>query len=370
MMIALLKNRIFIFFIAFVFSSCQIGRFVFYNFADIRDHKKFPSRPLTASTQPFHFHQALKSRFPDTLFKKRKQPLPFEQILKQSGTVAFLIIKNDSIQYESYFEGYNAQSIVPSFSMSKSVVSMLIGCAIDEGLIQSTNEPITNYIPELKKNGFEKVQIEHLLQMTSGISFNEGYFNPLGDAAAFYYGRKLYKKMFRMKLKNEPGKTFEYISGNTQLLGLVLERALKGKTITSYLQEKLWSPLGMEYDASWSIDRNKNGIEKAFCCINSVARDYAKLGRLYLNKGKWEGQQLISENWVKHSTKSDTLNGAAPYYKYQWWIPTLKGDFMAQGLLGQYIYVNPAKNLIIVRLGKKSGKWSWWSMLPEIARFY
>jgi len=353
-----------------IITSCQQARFVFYNFADIRDHKKFPSRKLSASDKPFYFSTSKQEKYPTTLFKNKKDSISFERLLKESGTVAFLVIKNDSIYYEKYFKGYDAQSIVPSFSMAKSVVSMLIGCAIDDGFIQSTNEPITNYIPELKKNGLEKVRIEHLLQMTSGIKFNEGYYNPFGDVASFYYGRQLYKKMFRMKLKKEPGKNFEYISGNSQLLGLVLERALKTKTVTQYLQEKLWTPLGMQYDASWSIDRKKNGIEKTFCCINSVALDYAKLGRLYLKKGKWNDKQIISENWINQSTKSDTLNGAVYYYKYQWWIPTFKGDFMAQGILGQFIYVNPAKQVIIVRLGKKSGKISWWSALPEIAKYY
>ena len=351
-------------------TACQQARFVFYNFADIRDHKKFPSRQLSASNQPFYFSKSKQEKYPTTLFKNKKDSISFERLLKESGTVAFLVIKNDSIYYEKYFKGYDAKSIVPSFSMAKSVVSMLIGCAIDDGFIQSTNEPITNYIPELKKNGFEKVQIEHLLQMTSGIKFNEGYYNPFGDVASFYYGRQLYKKMFRMKLKSEPGKKFEYISGNSQLLGLVLERALKSKTVTQYLQEKIWTPLGMQYDASWSIDRKKNGIEKTFCCINTVALDYAKLGRLYLNNGKWNNNQIISENWIKKSTKSDTLNGAVSYYKYQWWIPNFKGDFMAEGILGQFIYVNPIKNIIIVRLGKKYGKRNWWVALPEIAKYY
>lgn len=346
-------------------TSCQLGRFVFYNFADIKDHKKFQSRPLNANASSFNFQTTNKGKFP-----KELNNIPFDKYLEDNKTVAFLIIKNDTIQYEKYFKGYDKESIVPSFSMAKSVTSILIGCAIDEGLIKSVDEPITNYIPELKKNGFDKVTIKHLLQMTSGIKFNESYVNPFGDAASFYYGLNLRKEIGKMKLKTEPGKKFEYVSGNTQLLGLVLERSLKEKTITSYLQEKIWTPLEMEYDASWSIDRKKNGLEKTFCCLNARARDFAKIGRLYKNKGNWNGKQIVSQKWVEESTKLDTSNGSANFYQYQWWLPTPNEDFMAEGILGQFVYVNPSKDLIIVRLGKKEGKADWWTIFTSLAKAY
>ena len=121
--------------------------------------------------------------------------------------------------------------------------------------------------------------------MTSGLDFKESYFNPFGHAATFYYGTNLRKAIKKLKLKNEPGKDFDYVSGNTQFLGLILERALKNKSITKYLEEKIWIPLEMEYDATWSLDRKRNGLEKTFCCLNARARDFAKIGRLFLNKG-------------------------------------------------------------------------------------
>ncbi|HLV51767.1 MAG TPA: serine hydrolase [Flavobacterium sp.] len=350
-------------------NSCKVGRFVVYNFADINDHKKFPARNIETGTNTFLFSATTKGKVPKDLYINEKS-YPFEQYLKDNKTVAFLIIQNDTIQYEKYWEKYDETSIVPSFSMAKSITSILIGCAIDDKLIQSVNEPITNYIPELKQNGFEKVTIEHLLQMTSGLKFNEGYTNPFGDVATFYYGTNLRKAISKMKLKSEPGKEFEYLSGNTQLLGLVLERALKDKTITSYLEEKIWIPLEMEFDASWSLDKKKNGLEKTFCCINARARDYAKIGRLYLNKGKWNGKQIVSEDWVMQSTKIDTTKGSVGYYQYQWWLPTQTGDFMAQGILGQYIYVHPEKNLVIVRLGKNEGKADWWEILSSLGHAY
>jgi CubicO group peptidase (beta-lactamase class C family) len=351
--------------LCFLMGACQLGRFVFYNFADIKDHKKFQARPLTASAKPFQFYTTEKGKKPTSI-----DNVPFSQYLEDNHTVAFLIIRNDTIQYEQYFDRYNEASVVPSFSMAKSVTSILIGCAIDDGLIQSVDEPITNYIPELKKNGFDKVSIKHALQMTSGIDFNESYYNPFGDAASFYYGRNLRKQIAKMKLAEEPGKKFAYASGNTQLLGLILERALQNKTVTHYLQEKIWTPLGMEYDASWSIDKKKNGLEKTFCCLNARAHDFSKIGRLYLNKGNWNGQQIVSPSWVEESTKSDTTEGSIANYQYQWWMPTPGQDFMAEGILGQFVYVNPAKNLIIVRLGKKTGKADWWPIFTSLAKVY
>lgn len=353
-----------------VITSCQVGRFVFYNFADINDYKKFKSRPLHSDTLKYHFILAEHWKIPTTINDNKLNEVPFEQYLEDNKTVAFLIIKNDTIQYEKYFKGYDKERIVPSFSMAKSITSILIGCAIDEGLIKSVDESITAYIPELKKKGFEKISIKHLLQMTSGIKFNESYINPFGDAASFYYGINLRKLIAKMKIKSEPGKTFEYVSGNTQLLGLVLERSLKGKTVTQYLQEKLWTPLGMEYDASWSIDRNKNGLEKTFCCINARARDFAKIGRLYLNKGSWNGKQIVSQKWVETSTKAEIKDGSAPFYQYQWWLPSANGDFMAEGHLGQFIYVNPSNKLIIVRLGKSESNVNWGKTFTSLANVY
>lgn len=349
--------------------SCKVTRMVVYNFADLNDHKIFPYRTIANDSTVFKFHSTKNGKVPKEL-TKAEETFPFEQFLEDNRTIAFLIIRNDTIQYEKYWRGYDEASIVPSFSMSKSILSILIGCAIDENLIQSVQEPVTNYIPELKENGFEKVTVEHLLQMTSGLKFNEVYFNPFGEVATFYYGTDLRKATGKLKLKNEPGTEFDYVSGNSQILGLVLERALKDKTISQYLEEKIWKPLRMEYDASWSLDRKENGLEKTFCCINARARDFAKIGRLYLHKGNWNGKQIVSEEWVKHSTETDTTNGSVPYYQYQWWLPSKRGDFMAKGYLGQYIYVHPEKNLIVVRLGKNDGKADWMDLLVSLGQSY
>lgn len=358
-------------FILSLLSSCQVGRFVWYNYANITDYKIFPSRTVHKSTVPFTFYQSVIGNIPKKIIAKNSldhnQVFDFDTYLEDSKTVAFLVIQNDTIKYENYFNKYNQSSVSSSFSMAKSILSILIGIAIDDGLIKSVNEPITNYIPELKNNGFDKVTIEHLLQMTSGLDFDESYISPFSEASSYYYGTNVRNAISKLKLKKEPGQEFEYTSGSPQILGLILERVINGKTVTQYLEEKLWIPLGMEYEASWSLDRKKNGIEKTFCCINARARDFAKIGRLYLNKGYWDNKQIVSEAWVKKSTKIESLNGSAPYYQYQWWIPN-KNSFMAEGHLGQFIYVNPSKKIIIVRLGEKHGGVVWWSIFDRLSK--
>jgi len=352
-----------------VLSSCKLGRFVVYNFSNITDYKIFPEREISNGSTPFLFTTA-KQQSSFGNFNIDNKEIPFDQYLEDNETVAFLIIQNDSIKYEKYFNKYDQASIVASFSMAKSITSILIGCALDDKLIQSIDEPITNYIPELKKNGLENVKIKHLLQMTSGIKFNESYYNPFGDAATFYYGTDLRKAVKKMKAEVQPATRFHYSSGDAQVLGWVLERALKTKTISQYLEEKIWLPLHMEYPASWSLDKKKDGLEKTFCCVNARARDFAKIGRLYLNKGNWNGQQIISKDWVRQSTQIDTSDGSAWYYQHQWWLTSKKGDFIAVGHLGQYIYVNPDKNLIIVRLGKNEGKADWKGLFKNLTNLY
>jgi CubicO group peptidase (beta-lactamase class C family) len=351
-----------------VFSSCTVWRFAVYNFADIKDHKKFPSRALKASTEPFKFHISEDPIDPTLRFTDSDPGTKLSKYLEKTKTVAFLIIRRDSILFEHYYSGYKKESIVPSFSVAKSFTSALIGCAIADGLIGSENEPIVKYLPELKDRNLDGVTIKHLLQMTSGIRFNESYFNPFGDAAKFYYGRNLRKYVSKMNPEKAPGVEWKYHSGNTQILGVILERVLKGKTVTQYLQEKIWTPIGMELNASWSIDKKENGMEKTFCCLNTTAHDYAKFGRLYLKNGNWNGKQVVPENWVKMSTKPDLSLGGKEWYQFQWWIDSPNGDYHAEGILGQFVYVNPASEVIIVRLGKSDGKVGWTRLMMMLAQ--
>lgn len=351
-------------------TSCQVGRFIVYNFADVKDHKKFPKRTIKAPQTTFHFTETTNAKVP----KKYKNDstgveMSFEKYLEEQNTLAFLIIKNDTIHYEKYFDGYKQNSVVPSFSMAKSVISMLIGIAIEEKYIGSVNDSVGKYVDDLKDKKLQNTRLEELLQMTSGLDFSESYYSPFADAAAFYYGRNLDKKSKRLKINPKAENTFEYTSGSTQLLTMVLDRALGKTTVSEYLQEKIWQPIGAKYNTSWSLDK-KNGIEKGFCCLNATAIDYAKLGRLYLKKGKFQEKQIVPKDWVERSTKIDTSNGSAAYYQYQFWLPTANGDFLMDGFLGQYVYVNPEKELIIVRLGKKEGDVDWWKVFPYLASKY
>jgi CubicO group peptidase (beta-lactamase class C family) len=343
----------------FLLNSCHVCRFFYWNFADVNDHKKFQSLPvLNNNIDSFHFKTSKQLIDVHKMkFSMGVEEIPFSKLLQSSKTLALLIIRNDSILLEHYLDNYNKNKVVPSFSVAKSFVSALVGIAVDDGLIHSVKDRITKYIPELPEKNYGKISIEDLLDMRSGLNYNENYINPFGHVAKSYYGLNLKKYSAELKLKNEPGSKFEYISVNTQLLGWLVQNACK-KSISHYLEEKIWKPLGMEYAASWSIDSKKFKLVKAFCCLNACARDYAKFGRLYLKRGNWNGRQIISEKWIDASLDFDKTN----FYSYQWWRKPRnpqEGDFFARGILGQFIYVNPTKNLIIVRLGEKEGNLNW-----------
>jgi CubicO group peptidase (beta-lactamase class C family) len=333
-MVRLLVNVIVCLALAGSLSSCLVGRFAWYNFSNITDYKIFPSRAIPAATEPFRFKQPVK--------QPNQSGVRFlDSVNNANNSVAFLIIRNDTLLYERYFQGYQDASVVASFSMAKSYTSALVGAALADGLIKSVDEPITNYLPELRsRRGFSEIKIRHLLQMTSGIKGSESYYNPVGQAAKLYYGQNLRRYMKKLTIADPPGTHFEYRSVNTQLLGLIVER-VSGKSLTEYLDNRIWRHLQPEYEASWSIDRKNDGVEKAFCCINARARDFAKFGRLYLHDGDWNGTPVLPREWVRESTRSSREEGAVSYYKYQWWL-TDKG-FSAIGHLGQYCVCQPCE---------------------------
>lgn len=360
----------FLFLMTFLFSSCHVGRYFIYNFADINDYKKFPSVPVKTLSPAFSFFQPSQNKAPalPEAFLKEPEIKNLPDFLEKHQTTSFLVIRNDSLLYEYYGDERNMESINPSFSVAKTFVSALIGIAISEGLIKSTQEPITNYLKELTAPGFEKIRIEDLLNMRSGISFNETYTSPFGQMPMFYYGKNLQKYVRKLKIKEPPDQHFEYISVNTLLLSMIIEKAT-GKKLSGYLTEKIWQPLGMEYPATMSIDSKKHQTIKAFCCLNARARDFAKFGRLYLNKGNWQGNQIVPESWVKRSTSviNDSHDARGFPYTYQWRV-TKEGNFFAYGVLGQYIYVCPSQNMIFVRTGKTNKKADWPALFVELSK--
>ncbi len=280
-----------------------------------------------------------------------------QQEFSKLQTIAFVVVKNDSLIHEQYWDGFSQDSHSNSFSMAKSFVSILIGMAIDEGKIKSVDQPVSDFLPEYLEGQNSKITIKHLLTMSSGINFDEDYVSPFAYPAKAYYGNDLQKLTYSYKAKDEPGKEFIYLSGNTELLSFILAKAT-GKTISEYASEKLWKPLGAKNNAFWSLDHN-NGKEKAYCCFNSNAPDFARIGELYLDSGKWNGQQLISPQYVINSTMpADLLSDGHKNdeYGYAWWLmPDYKGHriFYARGILGQYIICIPDQKMVIVRLGSK-----------------
>lgn len=345
-------------------SSCYVGRFFYYNYADVNDYHKFPKVPINRNKDVFQFIDDGKRVVLSQMTLENKT-LPFDTYLSENKTLSFLIIQNDSIKYEYYDEDYDSSSIFPSFSMAKSVVSALVGVAIDEGAITDENDLVIHYLPELDKS-LSPVTLRDLLDMRSGIRYNESYSNPWADMPKYYYGTNLRKYILKLKAAEAPDMHYHYQSVNTLLLALCVEKATHMQ-INQYLEQKLWKPMGMEYDASWSIDSRRSNTVKAFCCLNARTIDFAKIGRLYLKKGNWNGTQLISEKWINKSLTitNDSKDSRGYSYVYQWRVlPT--GQFFAKGILGQYIYCNPKTNLIIVRLGKSDSGLDWVKVFQKL----
>lgn len=285
----------------------------------------------------------------------------FEQYNEGLETKAFLIFKNDSLLFEKYWDNHTVSTLSNSFSAAKTMVALLIGIAVEEGKIKNLDEPVGNYLPEFKRNDLSIITIRDLLLMASGLDWSESGKNPLSNNAESYYGTDLYGLVTRQKRISTPGRTFIYQSGNSQLLGYIIQKAT-GKNVSDYCSEKLWSKMGMDADAYWSLDK-ENGDEKAFCCLYATARDFGKIGQLIANRGKWGNEQLIPswyfEEMVSTPEDMDTED-AIKNYQYGLHIWTYQGYkspvYYCRGILGQYIIAIPEEKTVIVRLGEKRSK--------------
>ena len=398
--------------VALLFQSCAFTRAFTHWGPNITDHKIFPHDEIYPSDSVFYFKSGDEKVFKNHLVKAYKRnktdtvDLFLSDFIKTTPTTAFIIIKNDSILFEQYYKGYTRDSISKVFSVSKSITSLLTGIAVDEGYIESVHDPITKYIPELKKKdpNFETLTIEHLLNMRAGFKFKEVYASPFSKSTTLYYGTNQLGKLKRMKFKYDPGEKFSYQSVTTAALGLAVERAI-GRPLGEYLQEKVWIPLGMENRATWDIDDKRHHSNKAHAGVNTTAIDLAKIGRLYLNNGNWNGKQIVSADWV---TASTTVVPNNRNHHYQWWrhriaIQNPSGSrdnkhhfaffpdstsallyakekypdwlehvgvfplneeqyileiyhpdlYYAQGIRDQFLFICPSKKMIIVRLGER-----------------
>jgi CubicO group peptidase (beta-lactamase class C family) len=336
------------FFILMNCSSCWLIRAYRLRKMNLTDYQKLPSVKINKPEQTFQFINAANENRYNGLKHYLDSSLP------TTHTSAFIVVRNDSIIYENYFDVFTKDDILPSNSMSKSFTGTLVRIAYNEGKIKSLSEPMTNYVPELMRrdSNFKKITIQHLLDMRSGFDFNEGRYDLEDDAIRYGLRRNLKKYMLRIKIAEPPGR-LRYQSVNTQFLGLIVERAT-GKKLSAYLEEKIWKPLGMEHDATWNVDSKKRKREFASAGLNAIPRDFAKFGQLYINNGKWNGQQIVDEDWVKTIASADTMNKYGGY-KNQWWSRTNQrtGAFSAIGFLNQYLYINPNNNVVIVRIGTR-----------------
>jgi len=266
------------------------------------------------------------------------------------GAIAYVIIKNDSIWFENYYDGFDENSKTNSFSMAKSYVSGLMGKAIEEGYIKSLDQPVSDFFPEFSEGLAAKLTVGDLSSMASGTNWVEKYYSPLSITTRAYFDDDLKKIILGLKVIKEPGQAYKYSSGDTQLLAMVIEKAT-GKKLYNYLTESFWKPLGSENETLWQVDSKEHDLVKAYCCIASNAKDFARFGKLYKDHGKWKGEQLLDSAFV---AKSITPRFAeSPQYGYGFWMQKRDGKsfFMMRGHLGQYVIVEPEDNIIIVRLG-------------------
>jgi CubicO group peptidase (beta-lactamase class C family) len=358
------------------YSPVYVYRLISQNVADVYDYKHYENRTINGTDNPFEFIKNQDGKYVEDLFQERELRSgfnSFDEWAEKSQTTALIFIRKDTILYEKYFNGFTRDSYFHSQSMAKSFVSFLIGAAIDEGLITSVDDSITKYIPELlqRDKKFGRITVRHLLEMRSGLKYNTDYIPgtyihaPWHDEAVGYYHPNVRKLLLKkVKIAEEPGGVFQYCNYNTSYLGLIIERVTK-LTVSEYLEDKLWSKI-MAYDALFSIDSKKSGFEYMPSRLIARAIDYARFGRLFLHEGNWNGNQIISKNWVLESTRENKTiprniypewfgDGCKKvYYGYHWWGHSncdSTFQFAASGNLGQNIYVIPDKEIIIVHCG-------------------
>lgn len=355
--------------------------------AGIDDHRHVASQPIARAETPSPLPAApAPLRWPGGL-----DAAAAEAELAARGTVALLVARRGQLVYERYFDGAAADRLTGVFSIAKSVVSLLLGMAIEDGHIAGVDEPVTRYLPVLAAQDprFAQVTLRHLLAMRSGIAFDEGYRSPTSDAARFYLGPDLKAEVARLRIGRAPNQIHKYQSGDTQLLGQVIERAT-GMPLARYAEQRLWRPLGAEFDASWSTDAA--GQARAFCCLNVRARDLLRLGLMVAADGQWNGRQIVGADWLRQSTAAMSgLPGPADpawrnlerphapeaaFFAWHWRVRPLPGVrplqpgsmVYAQGLHGQILLIDRDSQTVVLRLGRRQSDRHWPTWMDELVR--
>lgn len=315
---------------------------------------------LPAADTPDYFPVDTSRKVLPKNFEQDKESVGAEDYLAKTYTTGILVLQDDTITYERYFRGHTAATPQIVWSVSKSFLSTLVGIAIAEGKIKSIEQTVEEYCPELRGSGYEGVRIKDVLQMSSGVAFNEDYADFWSDinrwGRAFAWGSSQDAFAANLVREREPGTYHHYVSIDTHVLGMILTKAT-GKRIAEYANEKIWVPLGMEHSSYWLTD--DYGMEMALGGLNTTVRSCAKLGSLVAHGGHWHGKQIVPQAWVEASTKPDAphlvpgsrANSAHELgYGYQWWIPeSEEGEFLAVGVYNQFIYINPMRNTVIVK---------------------
>ena len=316
------------------------------NTAFLSDYEYFDNRVIDPSpfAQPWAKHNN---------YNTIKETDELADINKERETKAFLVIKNDSILYEKYFDGYSESSKSNSFSMAKSIVVTLLGKAIMEGKIKGFDQPVSDFFDEYKAGFGAELTVGNLASMSSGMEWNEKYYSIINITTESYFTDDLRSLILNQKIINKPGQKFRYSSGDTQLLGMVIEKATN-TNLSDYLKNNFTIPMGFENEALWQLDSEESGIEKAYCCFASNAKDFARFGKLYKNNGKWNNEILLDSTFINKAI--NPVYEDSPYYGYGWWLYTFedKKVFTMNGHRGQFVIVFPEEDIIIVRLGDKN----------------
>lgn len=336
------------------------GQPQFENFARFKEI--LPTSRMPASAEPYQFLDGAAIVLPDS-YSFEGEDRSMENFMEETHTCGLLALQDGEVRLERYMRsgGRDVQWI--SWSVAKSFVSALVGIAVDEGLIRDISTSISDYINVEPGSAYDGVSIKNVLQMSSGARWNEDYNDPSSDVhrlgATMSGAMTLETFVATMIPESEPGTVCRYNSGDTQALGCLLVNAT-GRSLTDYMRDKLVEPLGFEADSYWLID--SVGMEMAFAGLNLTARDFAKFGELYRNSGVWSGRQIVPEAWVRASIQANSphLKPGQPIladhsldlgYGYQWWLPNGdRGEFSAIGVYNQFVYVDPSRDVTIVKL--------------------
>lgn len=343
--VSLLVILAYIFDVDYLFKAVRTIYLKGHTTAYLEDYKAFDNTVVEAGTE-----------IPWAVHKEYNTVQPTEKLLTahtEYGTIAFMIIRNDSIWHEAYYDGFDENSKSNSFSMVKSFVSGLLGKAIMDGHIKSLDQPLSDFFPQYANGLGAKTTVGDLASMSSGLDWDEAYYSPFSITTRAYFDDDLEKMMLKLDIVEEPGTEFKYLSGSTQLLAMVIEKA-SGKKTADYFSEAFWKPLGAKNDALWQLDSEKNGLVKAYCCFASNARDFARFGKLYKDYGKFNGRQILDSAFV---VKSVTPRFEGAPYGYGFWLNEFQGKklFMMRGHLGQLVMVIPDDDIMVVRLGHQKG---------------